>query len=99
MRSIVLAAITAVTVQYAHATEFCLIKQTADGFVALRANPSSTAGVISQMKPGEEVRPTGRSSGVWRFVHWWRGETRIASGVDKPDARGWVHRSLIEDCG
>lgn len=83
----------------AGATEFCMVKKTSDGFAALRSAPARDAAIIAKMQPGEEVRVTGRRTTTWQYVHWWRGDTRIARGVSSPHARGWVHQSLIEDCG
>lgn len=83
----------------AGATEFCRVKTSNDGFAALRVAPARDAAIIAKMRPGEEVRVTGRRRQSWQYVHWWRGDTRIQRGVASPHARGWVHQSLIADCG
>ncbi len=83
----------------AEATVFCQIKQTGDGFVALRSAPSATARLVARMKPGDEVLTVGDPSGAWQEVQWWRGEERL-SPIGRPArATGWVNRRLIEDCG
>lgn len=99
MKRAALAAFLVLVASGASATEFCLVKTTKDGFAALRASPGADARMVARMQAGEEVRVTGRKSGRWQYVSWWKGDTRIARGVENPDARGWVHGSLIEDCG
>ena len=99
MRSMIVAAGLVLMASGAGATEFCLVKKTGDGFAALRASPGAQGKMVARMQEGEEVRVTGRKSGRWQYVSWWKGDTRIARGVENPDARGWVHGSLIEDCG
>ncbi len=83
----------------AEATVFCQIKQTSDGFVALRSGPSPTARLVARMKPGDEVQTVGHSGGAWQEVQWWRGDERL-SPIGRPArATGWVNRRLIDDCG
>ncbi len=83
----------------AEATIFCQIKESRDGFVALRSGPSPTARLVARMKPGDEVQTVGDPAGRWQEVQWWRGDERL-SPVGRPArATGWVNRRLIEDCG
>ena len=81
------------------ATEFCVIKSAKDGFVALRAKPARSGKLLARMKPEDEVQLLEGQSGPWQKVMFWRGDTRTSLGYDKPSAIGWVHGSLIGDCG
>jgi hypothetical protein len=86
------------------ATEFCNVKRTADGFVALRAAPDADAKVVGRMTHRDEVLedPTIESRNGWIYVTWWKGGRFRPGGYefDKPTAKGWVNRRLIEDeCG
>jgi hypothetical protein len=86
----------------ANATVFCDINPTKDGFVALRAGPSPSARLIAKMRVGDEVQAHGSDSiGKWTHVTWWKGG-RFKSGgptYDPSTGGGWVHESLISDCG
>lgn len=88
----------------ASATEFCNVKRTADGFVALREAPDPKARLVGRMTHGDEVLgdPTVESRNGWMFVTWWKGG-RFRSGgyeFDKPTGKGWVNSRLIEEeCG
>lgn len=81
------------------ASEFCLIRKTADGFAALRSAPSLEAKRIARMKRGEEVQLTQGRKGRWREVIYWRGDDRLAKGYDAHSAKGWVDGRLLIDCG
>lgn len=82
------------------ATEFCHLRETADGFVALRAGPSKAAKLIARMKPEDEVMPGLETSGPWVSVTWWPGLSRLEEGGFDRGVKGWVHGSLIDDmCG
>ena len=83
----------------AEAALFCQIKETRDGFVALRSNPSPEAKLVARMKPGDEVQTVGDPSGAWHEVMWWRGDERLSPPGRKARATGWVNRRLIDDCG
>ncbi len=83
----------------AGATTFCQIKQSSDGFVALRSGPSPTARLVARMRPGDEVLTVGDPAGSWQEVQWWRGDERLSPPGRKSRATGWVNRRLIEDCG
>ncbi len=82
-----------------HATEFCLIRKTSDGFAALRAAPDVKAKLLARMKTGEEVQLAEGEKGRWREVIYWRGEDRLKKGYDAHTAKGWVDGRLLEDCG
>jgi hypothetical protein len=86
------------------ATEFCVIKKTADGFVALRAQPDAKGKLVARMKVGDEVmlNNTVDSANGWTRVYWWKGgpaRKAIVVGIDKASDEGWVNAKLIADCG
>jgi hypothetical protein len=83
----------------AAATAFCNIKPTADGFVALRAAPSTKARIIARMTADDEVLIGQRRRGKWDEVTWWRGQDRLQKGFGASSGIGWVHRDLLEVCG
>ena len=87
------------------ATEFCDIKQTADGFVALRERPEVKGKLVARMKIGDEVminnsslqRMAGRGSTGGKA-----GASRVSrlKGIEKADGQGWVNSRLLGDeCG
>lgn len=88
------AAWLAVMPTIAHATAFCDVRKTVDGFVALRAEPAASGRLILRMKAGEQVQldSTVEARKGWVHVHFWRdGAIRHS---------GWVSRGLIEkECG
>jgi uncharacterized protein YraI len=102
LRSAALAAILTVGfAASASATSFCDIPSTSDGFVALRSGPSRSATIAARMQAGDEVMimgdtPEGTS---WFRVRWWKGQERHEKGFEKHSGTGWVHRSLLKDCG
>ncbi len=85
----------------------CSIKQTADGFAALRAEPAPTARLLTRMASGHTVEmhhaQPGRSvrQGQWvKVTHWADGELHARGEAGAPAARiGWVHQGLLDDCG
>jgi hypothetical protein len=91
----------------AEARYACAVKPTRDGFVALRAGPSTQRPIIARMKVHEMVgllHPDKEEivrSGDWLFVRWYPGTRRTADStpdMDEKKARaGWVRDSLI-DC-
>jgi hypothetical protein len=89
----------------AWAYEFCILKQTKDGFVALRAGPSAKARLIARMTPDDEVAILSEEDGVrevhpdWHFVRWWKGSDRLNKGMDGFSGEGYMHRSLIAEDG
>jgi Bacterial SH3 domain len=81
----------------ASATSFCHLKETSDGFVALRSQPSAAAKLIGRMKAQDEVLVGEGRRGNWVKVTWWSGEDRLLKGHEKSAGTGWVNRKLIED--
>lgn len=83
----------------AHATVFCGIAPTADGFVALRAGPSASARLLARMRVGDEVMIGLDRVGPWVAVRWWPGDSRLVRGFHT-GRRGWVHGALLDEvCG
>lgn len=88
----------------AGATLYCDIKETPDGFVALRAGPSASFEMIEKMRPGDEILLGQGKAGKWIEATFWRGG-RFATGPnpvgDPATAKGWMHEDLIADdsCG
>ena len=85
----------------------CTVKETADGYVALRSRPSTKARLLARMKPEEllvldrDKRGELVNSGGWlRGLHY-PGET--FPDVDEPEYKkvhhGWVRERLVGDCG
>ena len=81
------------------ASEFCLIRKTADGFAALRAAPSLDVKRLARMKTGEEVQLVQGRKRRWREVIYLRGDDRLAKGYDAHSAKGWLDGRLLADCG
>lgn len=103
VRFAILAGLTA-GIQSASATEFCNVKRTADGFVALREAPDPKSRLVGRMTQRDEVLgdPTVESRNGWIFVTWWKGG-RFRAGryeFERPTGKGWVNSRLIEEeCG
>jgi uncharacterized protein YraI len=97
MRSMIVAAaalLVALT-SPVQATAFCEVRQTSDGFVAMRAGPAASARLVRRLKAGEQVQ-IDRSvamRGQWVRV--------LYTGRDKAAMQpGWVNSRLISDqCG
>ncbi|QCI68750.1 SH3 domain-containing protein [Phreatobacter stygius] len=83
----------------ASATAFCAVKETSDGFVALRVAPDRNAATLARMKGGDEVMLRAGRRGVWQEVLYWPGGTRTAQPAASNGRRGWVHAQLIDICG
>jgi hypothetical protein len=83
----------------ASATSFCEIKRTSDGFAALRAAPDASARVLARMRTTDEVMLGAGERGPWRQVTFWRGQSRHAEGGFGRGQQGWMHRSLLGECG
>jgi hypothetical protein len=92
-------AINALVALPASATAFCNIKRTSDGFAALRAAPDANARILVRMRSSDEVMLGLGERGPWREVTFWRGESRHEDGGFGRGRRGWMHRSLIGECG
>ena len=89
----------------AEARYACAVKQTPDGFVALREGPSTRHRIVARMKPHELVgimHPETedlKRSGDWLWGRWYPGTRRTAFHI--PDGNpatareGWVYDRLI----
>jgi hypothetical protein len=97
MRVSILSGVLAVAIlpAHAHATAYCEILPTRDGFVALRDAPGPQGKLIRRMKPGEDVQidSTARRRGGWMKVFY--------AGPDRTLMQpGWVNRRLVaRECG
>ena len=89
----------------AAATEFCNVRKTRDGYVALRASPDPKAKLVARMKVGDEVLGDSTVDIVkgWMYVTWWKGgrfKSGRPDGYDKPNGKGWVYSKLVDElCG
>ncbi len=85
----------------------CEVKETPDGFVAIRAKPSAKAALVSKAKPGQLLEiQQGKNrkpvaSGLWWRVRHYPGDTALSPGdKDYHLVRdGWIHSKLVGDCG
>ena len=91
----------------ASATDFCIVQESADGFVALRSRPSADGALLVRAKPGEAVviqkSAAGDQivSGPWlRVLHF---PATVAPAKSDPTFRlgkpGWMLRRYIDECG
>ncbi len=87
--------------QNAHATSFCEIKKTKDGYVALRAAPDQNAPLKGRMTSSDEIMLLSGKKGDWQHVRWWKGDDRHIKGFDAFSGEGWMNGKLIEadSCG
>lgn len=89
----------------ASASLFCEVNKTPDGFVALRTKPDRAAKLVARAKAGDEFLIDGgvERKNNWQYVTWWKGgrfkKQHPGGGYDRPDAKGWVHSSLLGECG
>ncbi|MDF2118891.1 SH3 domain-containing protein [Roseiarcaceae bacterium H3SJ34-1] len=94
----------------AHAEIFnaCGVKETKDGFVALRDKPSPSARLVTRMKAGEVlvIDKTRKGNGLVRSGKWFRAAHYPGEAMPNPGdpgfkdvKRGWVHTDLVDDCG
>jgi hypothetical protein len=101
----------ALGVQRAGAQNICTAKPTPDGFVALRDAPSMKGRLIVRMLPDDMVVidrdpgfPSGYMpvrSGQWLSASHFRGKVFPNPGdpAFSKVTKGWVHSSLVGDCG
>lgn len=90
----------------ARATEFCDIKPTPDGFMALREQPGAKGKLVARMKVGDEVMINNivAEKNGWTRVYWWIGgrftDNGAFKGLSKANGEGWVNSRLLGDeCG
>lgn len=83
----------------ASATAFCMVKRTSDGFAAVRSGPTTDAPILARLRAGDEVMLVLDPQGRWQRVRWWRGQERVNDSRSTPRGEGWMHLSLVEDCG
>ncbi|CAN7635421.1 SH3 domain-containing protein [Bosea sp. LjRoot90] len=82
----------------ARASLFCVVPETADGFVALRAAPSAQGRLILRMRAGDEVQIVEGGRGGWSKVRHWPGDARLANGYTG-FTEGHAARRFLRDCG
>lgn len=105
------ALLLALGAQGALAQNVCTAKPTPDGFVALRDAPTVKGRLIVKMQPDDMVvidrhpkYPTGYvpvRSGQWLSASHYRGQVFPEPGEPEFSKvrKGWVHSSLIGECG
>jgi hypothetical protein len=79
----------------AHATAFCEILPSSDGFVALRQKPDAQSHVLRRLLAGDDVQldTTRRPVRNWQPVLYWGAERRMP-------VPGWIKNRLIsKECG
>lgn len=81
----------------ASAITYCYVRQTADGFVTLRAAPDPASRRIARMRPNEEVLLAEGSRGAWRQAYLMRRSSG-EDGYVGHSPLGWVHSGLIHRC-
>lgn len=91
----------------AEARYACAVRQTPDGFVALRKGPGGKHPIVGRMKRHEMVGLLNPETeeimrkGDWLFVQWYPGTRRTADATPDISAikatPGWVYDKLI-DC-
>jgi hypothetical protein len=90
----------------ARATEFCDIRPTPDGFMALRERADAKGQLVARMKAGDEVMLNNivAEKNGWTRVYWWKGgrftDNGAFKGLSKANGEGWVNSRLLGDeCG
>jgi hypothetical protein len=105
MLSAGLVGVSLLSIAPAAATEYCNVRKTPDGFVALRTSPSPKAKLIAKMKAGDEVLGDSTVDSVkgWMYVTWWKGgrfKSGKPNGYDNPNGKGWVYGKFVDElCG
>jgi hypothetical protein len=85
-------------------TVHCQIRQTSDGFVALRAGPSADAPLIRRMRPRDEVmliNDQPRTTQPWVLVQHAPGQVAYDESMRTHPSRmrrGYVHGRYLVDC-
>ena len=90
-----LMACTVAFVSNAHATiDYCVrVRNTPDGFIALREGPGAQSRVKARLKPGELLITDAESTGPWTFVNSVLSRDR---GKTNNFTQGWVARKFTE---
>src|SRR6187397_2280971 len=81
------------------ATEFCDIRPTPDGFIALRERPDAKGKLVARMKVGDEVMINNivAEKNGWTRVYWWKGgrfQGQSFRGIEAADGQGWASSKL-----
>jgi polynucleotide 5'-kinase involved in rRNA processing len=84
----------------------CELKETSDGFVALRSGPSAKTRLVARMKPNEVIAIERTESlelvmrGKWAKAEYFPGEEMPNPGEPGSEKirRGWVNFDLIDGC-
>lgn len=82
----------------AQASVFCLVPDTADGFVALRAAPGRQSRATLRMKAGDEVQILEGGRRGWAKVKYRPGDSRLTRGYGR-FTEGHVASRFLTDCG
>lgn len=85
----------------------CEVKETPDGFAAIRAAPNPKGALVAKATPGHIVEVVTlangkpRASGVWWRVRHFPGEAMPLLGDAAYDKirEGWMNHRLIDGCG
>ncbi|PPD45782.1 MAG: hypothetical protein CTY15_02675 [Methylocystis sp.] len=84
----------------ASATAFCNLKETRDGFVALRAGPGAHAKQLARMTSRDEVMIGQGEQGDWIEVTWWRSDDRLSKKYGGRGLTGWMNKAFLDElCG
>ena len=91
----------------ASASDVCVVQQSADGYVALRATPSTRGDILARTKKGDgvviQLNDTGDQivNGSWlRVLHF--PDSVVHQKTDlahKAGTVGWMHKRYVNDCG
>ena len=81
----------------AHATSYCEVVKTSDGFAALRASPSASGKLLAKMPSESMVLLRGGERNGWARVAWCKSGMPEQNCVGKQE--GWVGKRLIDVCG
>jgi hypothetical protein len=81
----------------------CGVKETSEGFVALRTEPNSESRLVAKMRAGDTMwidleRLVPPRDG-WVFINWVKQETEAKTGgiTSQIDGKGWVRENLMDE--
>ena len=98
MRAILIAAMLALmSTTWASATVTCMVKRTADGFVALRELPNVKSRMMFRLSPGDYVHAGMTPEGNWLYTEVWL-HNNVDLTVKGKIVEGWVHKDLLVGC-